>query len=171
MMISRSANFDSFGEMAEVFYPDPADRQVLYAMLQPFFDYTDPITYGPYIMKDPAKFGVPKKSFLYQEGIGDAQVPNFATRMMIRSMGVPALKPLFEPVYGIEEKAGPIEGSAYVQFGPKPDPYPEEANVPSKKNPQHEAVRRQTSAKKQIEAFFKLGGKIEQFCEGSCDPN
>lgn len=171
MMISRSSNFSALSTMLRTFHANPVERQVIMALVQVHFDIVDPLTYAPYVLSDPKRFGVPPKKLLIQEGIGDAQVPNIATRLWARTMGLVGVGPLFEKVFQIEEKPGPFDGSAYIQYGPKPDPYPADENVPPKNNRTHEAVRRAESCMKQMETFFKPDGKIQQFCEGSCDPD
>lgn len=171
MMISRSSNFSALAVMMNTFYADPVEQQLLMALVQVYFDIVDPITYAPYVLTDTKRFGVPPKKLLIQEGIGDAQVPNIATRTWARTLNIPGVGPLFEPSFGIEEKPGPFADSAYIQYGPKPTPFPEDKNVPAKTNSTHEAVRRAESCIKQMEAFFKPEGKIQQFCQDTCDPN
>ncbi len=139
--------------------------------MQPHFDIIDPFTYAPYILKDPQRLGVPAKTILIQEGIGDAQVPNIATRTWARTIGLTALDPLFEPVFGLTAKAAPLPGSGYVQFGPNPDPAPQDANVPAPRNPQHGKVRGLEGAVKQMREFFRQDGNIQHFCQGPCDPD
>ncbi|TNE51729.1 MAG: hypothetical protein EP343_03350 [Deltaproteobacteria bacterium] len=171
MMISRSSNFSALAVMLKTFHVNPVERQLIMALVQVHFDIVDPLTYAPYVLSDPQRFGVPPKKILIQEGIGDAQVPNLATRTWARTMGLDGVGPLFEKVFQIEEKPGPFTGSAYIQYGPRPDPYPADQNTPPKNNSTHEAVRRAESCMKQMEAFFKPNGTIQQFCEGPCDPN
>lgn len=171
LMMSRSGNFTVLYTAMKVFYKRPVERQLLIAMSQFGFDVVDPMTFAPYVIKSPERFKVPPKKLIIQESIGDAQVPNISTRMWARTFGIPALKGLFEPVFGLERKDGPLDGSAYTQFGPKPDPFPEDANVPAKSNAAHEAARRTEGCMKQMETFFQPGGKIVHYCDGPCDPD
>lgn len=169
MMISRSSNFFSLTTILKTFYTNPIERQLLMALIQTHFDIVDPITWAAYL-SDVTRFGVPPKKLLIQEGIGDAQVPNIATRTWVRTMGLVGVGPLFEPVFGVKEEKGPFKGSAYIQYGPRPDPYPADVNLPPKNNRTHEAVRRVEASMKQMEAFLKPDGMIQQFCKGPCDP-
>lgn len=169
MMISRSANFAALTTILKTFYTDAVERQLLMALIQAYFDIVDPSTWAAYL-SDTKRFGVPSKKLLVQEGIGDAQVPNIATRFWVRTMGIPGMSPLFEPVFGVKEEKGPFRGSAYIQYGPRPNPFPVDANLPSKKNSTHEAVRRIDACIQQMAAFFKPDGTIQQFCDGPCDP-
>lgn len=169
-LISRSADFGPLAGLMKNYYPDQVERQLALALMQPHFDIIDPFTYAPYILKDPQRLGVPAKTILIQEGIGDAQVPNIATRTWARTIGLTALDPLFEPVFGLTAKAAPLPGSGYVQFGPKPDPAPQDANVPAPRNPQHGKVRGLEGAVKQMREFFRQDGNIQHFCQGPCDP-
>ena len=170
IMLSRSGNFTPFLDFLRVYYTNPAELQILLMLSQHFWDYIDSVTWARYF-NDPSKLGVPQKTILYQEALGDAQVPNYATRTFARTMGLPALAPLIEPVHGLELKKDQINGSAYTQWGPKPTPYPKDVNIPAKKNPAHEAIRRIESLMKQMESFFKPDGVVKQYCSGVCDPN
>lgn len=171
LMMSRSSNFQVLYSVMKVFYKNPIERQLLIAFAQVYFDIVDPLTFAPYLIRKPERFGVPKKQVIIQESIGDAQVPNVSTRVWARTMGVPALKTLFEPVFGLPVVEGPVDGSVYTQFGPKPTPFPKDENIPPKDNPAHEGARRAEGCMKQMETFFKPGGKIQHFCKDSCDPD
>jgi hypothetical protein len=171
LMMTRSSNFEVLYTVMKVFYNNPIERQLLIAMTQFHFDVVDPLTYAAYVIKNPKRFSVPEKQIIVQEAIGDAQVPNVSTRLWARTMGIPALKSLFQPVFGLELKDGPLDGSAYTQFGPILEPYPKDINVPAKGNPAHGHARKQEGCLKQMETFFRPGGKIQHFCDGPCDPD
>ncbi len=170
LMFPRSSNFAPLSRALHKYYKSPIERQLALALIQSYFDPVDPATYAPYLLSNPQMFSPLKKRILIQEGIGDAQVPNIATRFWARTLGIPGLKPLFEPVFGIPEVESPIDGSAYTQYGPRPKPFPPEGNIPATPNVTHGRVRRINSAISQMEEFFKTG-KVVQFCKGVCDPN
>lgn len=165
LMMWRSGDFQDLVPLLSSNYRDALDRQLLIALSQQLWDYTDPATYAPYVVKAPLPGTGMAKQVLYQEGIGDGQVPNLATRMVVRSMGIPLLKQPVEPVSGIAQASGPLP-SAYVQYDIGQMPRPGDDNVPPKDNPVHEAVRRLEAAKAQLQAFLKDGGVVTDTCAG-----
>ena len=52
-MMWRSADFSQFALFLAGNYPDPLDRQLLVALSQSLWDYSDPATYAPHILSDP----------------------------------------------------------------------------------------------------------------------
>lgn len=169
LMVHRSSNFAPISIVFDIYYPRKIDQQLLIGLSQAQWDYVDPATYGPHLLGDPLP-GVAKKRILYQEAIGDAQVPNLATRIMVRAMGIPGLAPGVHAVPGVEEKTGPLD-SGYVQYDVHPSPQPPENNVPPPTdNPAHGAVRKLEACLRQIEAFLKPDGRVIQTCSGPCDP-
>ncbi len=170
LLMSRSANFQPLAVIMKVYYPNPVDRQLLIALLQSYFDYIDPITYAPYLLKKPETFKVPPKKILIQEGLGDAQVPNLATRLWARTLGLDGIAPMIEKVLGVTEKKAPFDGSGYAQYGPYYPPIPPDKNIPPKRNRTHTAVQLYKTAIMQSYDFLKKDGKITQHCSGICDP-
>ncbi len=162
-MMWRSADFSEFALLLSAAYPDPLDRQVLTALSQPLWDYTDPNTFAPHVLKDPLPGAGGTKQVLYQEGLGDAQVPNLTTRAMARTMGLPLLNQPIESVFGIDPVSAPAD-SAYVQYDIGQMPRPGATNVPPMDNPVHEAIRRLEAAKAQLQAFLTEGGQVIDSC-------
>lgn len=165
LMMWRSGDFQDLVPLLSSNYHDALDRQLLIALSQQLWDYTDPATYAPYVVKAPLPGTGSAKQVLYQEGLGDGQVPNLATRMVVRTMGIPLLNQPVETVWGIPQASGPVP-SAYVQFDVGQKPRPGDDNVPPKDNPVHEAIRRTEAAKAQLQAFLKDGGVVTDTCAG-----
>jgi len=162
-MMWRSDNFQQLAPLLAASYADPLDRQILIALSQALWDYSDPATYAPNVVKAPLLGSGGAKQVLYQEGVGDGQVPNLATRMMVRTMGIPLLNQPADPPWGIPLGNGPLP-SAYVQFDVGQSPRPGDDNIPPKNNPVHEAVRRLEAAKQQLHAFLRDGGTAVDTC-------
>lgn len=171
LLMSRSAVFEVFLQVLSESLPAPIERQLYLALMQPFFDRVDPITYAPYLKNDPKRLGIPEKSIMYHEAIGDALVNNLTTRLLMRTMQIPFLKDGFEPVYGLTQQEGPLEGWGYIQFGPRPEPFPPDANIPAPINSVHFDVRARETVIKTFVEFLKEGGKIMSPCQGPCDPD
>ncbi len=168
LMINRSGNLSLLQVVLDTHQPDKVDQQELIALTQSLFDPTDPISYAPHLLANPLA-GSGTKRFVLQESIGDAEVPNFATRILARTMGVPALAPLVQAVDGLEQQGGPLD-AAYTQYDVHPLPLPPDTNVPAADNAAHDGVAPLEASVKQIEALLRPTGRVEQFCAGSCDP-
>ncbi len=170
-LMSRSSSFSPLTIIMKTYYPNVVDRQLLLALSQIHFDLVDPITYAPYLLKDSKRFGVPPKKILLQEGVGDANVSNLTTRLLARTLDLPGIQPLFEPVYGIRLKKPPFVGSGYAQYGPLFPPVPKNENKPAKPNKTHNAVNSYDSAIRQIGNFFHPDGKVTLPCKDTCNPD
>ena len=173
MMIQRSSNFALMAMALANRYPRAIDRAALVSMSQHLWDYTDPITWGRHVVQSPFT-GYPKKKIILQESRYDDQVPNLATRIVARTLGLTAMTPAVESVYGLTEKAGPLE-SAFVQWDTKPKVKPHEGNIPAPKpepsESAHLTVRQKETWRKQLKAFYKSDGQVINPCSGACDPD
>lgn len=166
LMMYRSTHFNSLIPLLQASYVEALDRQILVALSQFEWDYTDPITFAPYLVADPLP-GAPAKRVILQESIGDAQVPNLATRLLARTIGVDAL-PLSQPVYGVVELAGPLD-SAYTQWDSHPSPLPPEYNQPPPEdNGAHGGIQAWPELREQVRRFFRPDGRAEDTCGGPC---
>jgi hypothetical protein len=162
-MLERSSNWTAFETMMEYGVEDPLDRQVLYAVSQLMWDPVDPITHS---------HDLQGLSLLWQESMGDEQVPNLTTHALARSVGVPLLTPAVESVHGLEEIEGPLgpDATALVQFDPQKG-RPHDTNRPSDDTGAHHFPRHCEQVHEQIEIFFRAGseGTIEHTCgDGPC---
>ena len=166
-MMWRSSHFSDAFIILDLFYPDKLDQQLLIALTQSLWDHTDPIEFAPHLAQPLS--GVPgPKDVLFQEALGDAQVPNVATRVEMRTLGATGLAPLVEPVCGIDAAEGPLTGIVYTQWDVEPTPLPPLTNVPPQDNAAHEAVRRLPAAIEQTRRFLRPGGDVENTCGGAC---
>jgi hypothetical protein len=162
-MLERSSNWTAFETMMEYGVEDPLDRQVLYAVSQLMWDPVDPITHT---------HDLAGRSLLWQESMGDEQVPNLSTHTLARSVGLPLLGPAVEPVLGLEQVAGPLGpgAAALVQFDPQLG-RPHQTNRPSDETGAHYFPRHCEPVHAQIQAFYQAGreGTIEHTCgDGPC---
>ena len=173
MMMQRSSNFQVFDVMLDRIYPNPTDQLINIHISQQQFDYTDPIVWGRHLLSNPLP-GRPIKRIAMQESRYDDQVPNICTRAVARSIGLTALTPAVEQVYGLPQAAGPLD-SAYTQFDVDPPvkPYPGNtpAPKPKKEDSAHDQVRHSDVWARQLELFFKPDGRVENPCNGACDPD
>lgn len=164
-MMWRSADFRDLAVVLGISYPDPLDRQVLVALSQMLWDYVDPATYAPHVLRDLLPGNLGPKRLLYQMGMGDAQVPNLMTYSIVRTLGLGLLTPPVEAVFGVGQVLAPAP-SAFVQFDVGQMPRPGDINVPPDDNKVHEAIRRLEAAKAQLQAFLREDGQVFDTCGG-----
>ena len=68
----------------------------------------------------------------------------------------------------IPEMAAPFDGSAWVPYDVGGTPVPLDNTAPPAENGVHEAVRRLDAAQRQIDAFLRPDGTVQNFCPGAC---
>jgi hypothetical protein len=172
-MLSRSIVFTPIKLIMKPSYPDPLDIQVLISLFQSRFDNTDPANITRLMFKAPLPDAPAGRQVILQEAIGDSQVPNIATELLARALGVQLLTPSFYPVSGLTETASPANGSVLAQYRladyDKPLP-PFENLAPASDNDVHHSMNFLPNAHLQIAQLF-LQGEVVQYCEGTCDPD
>ncbi len=158
LLMFRSFDFAQLVSLLDINLPDPLDQQILVTLFQPEFDFTDPASFAPHIDAS--------KQLLLQEGIGDCQVNNLATRVLARELGVPGLD-LEQPVYGITAQPAPL-ASAYTQYDIMASPLPPGGDTPpSADNGVHETIRELVPVETQIKAFLVPSGMVTDVCSGA----
>jgi hypothetical protein len=164
MMTWRSGDFSSLLSVLSSLYPDPLDVQLLIAMSQSLWDRTDPIEFAPHLVGT-------SKHALFQQSMGDALVPNITTELEMRTIGATGLSPLVAPVFGIDERAGPLDGLVYTQWTIDPSPYPADNDVPppDQTPSAHEQAHLLPAAISQVKMFLQPGGQVVNTCGGVCD--
>ncbi|MFY0569928.1 hypothetical protein ACN28E_39705 [Archangium lansingense] len=163
LMMFRARPFGLFlGAIAQT-VPDALDQQKFAALLQTGFDRIDPLTYAPHVLASPYPGAPASRRLLVQYGLGDAQVPNVATELHARALGLVQQLPATREVPMLPHEQGALDGSALVQFDFQlPEPLPGTvADLPSQDNPVHEGVRRDAAGRDQVERFLRPDGRIE----------
>lgn len=173
LMMYRAEPFNDLVSLMETQIADRLEQQKVTALMQLGLDRIDPITYAPNVIDDPLPGGVTDRRILMQIGIGDPTVPNLASHVHARALGLSHLTPAPRPIVGLPQVAAPHDGSALVEFDfgvakPLPGTY---ADFPLNGNEVHELVRRNEGGIQQVDAFLRPGGQIEHFCDGPCDPD
>ncbi len=162
-MLERSASWTLFEDMVVPTVPDAHDRQLLYSLSQLWWDVVDPIAWTPELQDAP---------ILLQENLGDDYVTNIGTRSLARSLGLPQLAPVVEPIVGLDTIDGPLPpGSrAYVQLDPQLGRPPDE-NRPAPDLGSHFASESWLGPRLQMLDFLDPDdeGQIVHHCgEGPC---
>ncbi|WP_224248341.1 hypothetical protein [Hyalangium gracile] len=163
LMMFRARPFGMFlGTIAQT-VPDALDQQKFAALLQTGFDRIDPLTYAPHVLTSPYPGAPEQRRLLVQYGLGDAQVPNVATELHARALGLVQQLPATREVPALPREPGALEGSALVQFDFQlPEPLPGTvADLPAQDNPVHEGVRRDAAGRAQVDRFLQPGGRVE----------
>jgi hypothetical protein len=165
VMFQRSADWPTFKLLIAGSYHDYLDQQLLLALVQMRFDFSDPATTSPHTISDPLP-GVPKKQLLLDMSMNDAEVPNLATEAIARTLGVPLLKPSNLGAFGLTQASGPLP-SALTTWDSKLQPIPPLTNAtPEKDNGAHVAIRLYPQLQAQLANFFTKGEVIDT-CNGS----
>jgi hypothetical protein len=163
LMMFRARPFGLFLGAISQAVPDALDQQKFAALLQTGFDRIDPLTYAPHVLTSPYPGAPASRRLLVQYGLGDAQVPNVATELHARALGLVQQLPATREVPALPHQQGAVEGSALVQFDFQlPEPLPGTvADLPSQDNPVHEGVRRDTAGRDQVDRFLRPDGRVE----------
>lgn len=172
LMLLRSSNFTDFKFLLNSSYGTQREQQLLLSLTQSYWDYSDPVTFAPYVRKKPLPnldgTKLPARPMILQEAIGDSQVPNLATRLMARTYELPLLIPSPQAVPQLAT-TGPNVDAAYVQWDIEPMPLQPPGNVPPEvDNQAHGRIRKIPQLVEQLRRFLKPGGKVEDTCGGAC---
>ncbi len=166
-MLQRSIHYSNIEFVVDTLYPDPLSQSVFLAMLQTFFDRSDPAGLARNLADQDDKV------VLLQEAIGDVQVSNVSTDLLARSMGAHHLDEAPYPVAGLALQAGPTTGPALTQYvlPDALDDYtpPETNTTPTEENGVHGDAPTSAKALEQL-AWLLETGTIVHTCDGPCDP-
>lgn len=168
----RASPFEPLLAVLRTSVPDPLDQHFIAASLQRQLDGIDPATWAPYLRPGtlPRGPGGPAggRAVLLQLGVGDTQVPNFASLLHARALGLSAIGPQPLPLPGIDEHAAPHEGSGLTAFDFGIDPSFNDTIAPiGETSPIHNELRLQPAVLQQMRRFLEEG-IIEHPCEGPC---
>ena len=170
VLIGRSVDFEDYEIIYTAWYPDRIDREFYMSVIGQMWDLCEGINFLPHLIADPFP-DTPAKKIIYQVGLYDAQVPNVASDMAARTIGLQQLTPTMHDVWGIEDApSGDFDGSAIQYWSLNVEPVPEGNEAPLEDNDAHTGVRQTESAKAQVDAFFHPDGVVTNQCDGECDP-
>ncbi|MDX1659298.1 MAG: hypothetical protein R3343_10800 [Nitriliruptorales bacterium] len=122
-LLNRSVDWE--GSYAEIFYAayqDPAERQLMFALMQMLWDRAETNGYAHHMTDDPYP-NTPAHTVLLHAAYGDFQVANVSAEVEARTIGarvlansIPARHWSVDPGFGLNPFRGAHRGSALVYF-------------------------------------------------------
>lgn len=180
-LLQRATPFSTYDALlAGLGLTDPMRSMLGIHLLHELWVSAEPAGYARHITSDPLPGSGEPKRILMTPAWLDKQVSNQCTEIGARTLGLPNLAPgsLQRGLQGIPDQAGPLD-SAYVMydtgsfdlFNPAHAPFiPPLSNViPSNKCDPHGARPRIPDSIRQLAAFLRPDGQVENFCTGDCD--
>jgi hypothetical protein len=177
-LLQRSVDFTPFQQIMDGTYPDKADQQLIFALLQMLWDRSEADGYAQHLTSDPLP-GTPAHQILMHVAFGDHQVSPAAAEVEARTIGArlhaPALAPGWtdevQPFWGIEPiPAYPYAGSAMIVWNSGLAAAPPPTNLapvgPQYGADPHSFPRSQPEAQQQ-KAVFLLTGQVVDVCGGA----
>lgn len=169
LLLSRSSDFTLYLSLLGSKYDDAMDVTLIIGLMQMLWDPGETAGWARYLVSEPVDDITPNKVVLSQVGIGDAQVPSLGGQVAARAFGASLLDDPVREVWGLPTVASPVTTSAYVEFD-----YgvvePEVCAPGDHDTDTHESPRREEPGQEQIRAFLEEG-RIENYCDGACDPD
>lgn len=172
-MMARAAPFKQYLLLLDLALDDRLMNQQVIATYQRGFDRFDPSQYARYVLDEDLPFGPPsgreRKQVLLQVGIGDHEVPNVASWLHARALGIPLVTPSAKDVPLLDTVAAPAAGGSGIfvfDLGDDDSFYddPQPAQVTTEA---HEGLRRTAEVRAQLRAFYDDGTIIDP-CDGPC---
>jgi hypothetical protein len=181
-LLTRSVDFDQYGEVLYASYPKEIERPLLFSLIQQLWDRSDPNGYAQHMTTMPYP-NTPVHTVLMQTAVGDHQVANVAADVMARTIGAEirddpvapgrsndvlpfagiATVPAFPPVWSTSVYEPWDAGADFNSLAPN-------ANVPpdaSAENQDPHGVPRRTPAAQQQKAdHLQVDGAITDRCAG-----
>ncbi len=167
-LVFRAEAFNALLELISRHFKRTIEQYAWAAGTQRIFDRIDPGHYARYILREPLEGASPRR-VLMQMGIGDVAVPNFATYLHARSIGLPAVSNGGLELFGMPDMQSAESGFSSFDYGVDTDFY-RLPQVPIEGNEVHNSVRVESVVLDQIDRFLQVEGMVHATCEGACDP-
>lgn len=170
VMIPRSSNFPDYELIFLPWYARRLDQQIMLSTIMSIWDKSEPSGWVHRVTENPFP-GTPTKRILHTAAVNDSQVPNVSSEVMARTMGIPLMTPTSKEVFGLEtvtDADEPTSAFVYYDFG---RPLGVTGNVPPPEdNRVHGDLRYVEASQLQIDAFFRPGGVVQDFCGDDVGP-
>lgn len=161
-MMFRARPFNGFLQFLQTGMQAPFLQRKYTATMQPIFDRIDPAFWASHVLADKLPQSPADRRVLLQTGLGDSQVPNLGSFLHARLLGLPQITPAPQAVFGLEQKPGPIDGSAYALYETGVDPasvyaLPKGAD---KENEVHTGLRQRPDVLDQLDQFLRPDSRV-----------
>jgi len=100
-------------------YPDRLDEQILIVIMQQSWDRVKPNGYLTHLVPGDLSSPPAPRDVIIVMATYDSDIPNIATEITVRSLGIPQLAPVRRSFFAIPEATAPIDGSALVEIDPQ----------------------------------------------------
>ncbi|MFC4071827.1 hypothetical protein [Actinoplanes subglobosus] len=180
-LLQRSTAFAPFQQLLDQSYPDKADQQIVFGLLQMLWDRGEANGYAQHLTSRPLP-GTPVHQVLMHVAFGDHQVSPAAAQVQARTIGARLHRPTLAPGWSDEAvpywgigaiRSYPYRGSALVVWNSGEAYAPPPTNLapsgPEYGPDPHEFPRAQASAQLQ-KATFLLTGRVVDVCDGGPCP-
>ena len=166
MLLNRSSNFAAFLTLINRNYPDRAEQQIIFAMSQSHWDFSDPLTFADRLITEPLAGAPTNRRALWSVSLGDAQVPTLSSGYLARVADQPLLGPVSEPWPLVPTvNTLPYAGSAFVQWDALRGNWPAGNGLRSPDNDAHYATRWMPAFQQMTYRFLLGDGAIEpRYC-------
>ncbi len=179
-LLDRSSAFERLRPILDGSHPDPAQRQIVLALIQMLWDRGEANGYANHLGDDPLP-GTPAHDVLLHVALGDFQVADITAFNEARSFGAAVHAPLLggddaaiDYGFGLEPIEYPWSGSAVVLWDsgvplpPATNRPPTGEGDPIRRHDPHEDPRYDADVRRQKSEFLTTDGVVIDVCEGPC---
>ena len=182
VLLTRSSNWDTYGQVFNPGYPREADRPLVLSLINLLWDRGEGDGWAHHVTTDPPA-GTPAHRVLMHAAVGDFQVTTYQADVLARTIGASVHKPAFlpgrslerVPTFRIPAMTNPFAGSALVYWdngpvrpdgstGNGPTPF---ANTPPREGKDPHGAPRNTPAARDQKSQFLLTGNVVDVCGGA----
>jgi hypothetical protein len=173
--LQRATQWSELGYLVTSRNPHAPDLQIFLSLLQMVIDPVDPANYMDHLVEPRFAGRPPLRSQLHM-ALHDSQVHNLVTEWVARSANIPMITPSPKEIWGLDTITAPLSDADQLTLpsalyvydeGVEPSPI---GNIPAAEdNRTHNTVRELDVYKEHIIRFLDEG-RIQQVCDGACDP-
>jgi hypothetical protein len=183
VLLTRSSNWDVYGQVFNPAYTKQADRPLILSLINLLWDRGEGDGWAHHVTTDPPA-GTPAHRVLMHAAVGDFQVTTYQADVEARTIGARIHQPAFLPNRSLERvpafgipaiKQYPFAGSALVYWdngpvradgstGNGPEPLD---NTPPREGKDPHGAPRNTPAARDQKSQFLLTGNVVDVCGGA----
>ncbi len=176
VLLTRSSNWDTYGDVFNPAYPRQSERPLALALINMLWDRGEGDGWAHHVTTNPPA-GTPAHRVLLHASVGDWQVTTYQADVLARTIGASAHKPAYAagrslervPVFDIPAITRyPFAGSAIVYWdnGPARNGTAPLTNTPPRKGSDSHYAPRTTPAARRQKSEFLLTGNVIDVCGG-----